>query len=437
MRNTAKLLLAGVFATLLIAGGTARHGLSAQAPQQTPAPPTPAGQPFRTSADLVLNHVTVRDRKSQFLPDLKESDFEVYEDGVRQKVSSFSLIHGGRTFNTTAAPIASTREGLLLPRNRPTSDASGRIFVLFIDDAHLDFRTTPKTREILKKISKDLIHDNDMFAIVTTGTSSVAQQLTYDKQILEAAISRITGGALRPSEILQSTFSSQGPMEVRHRAHVTFETMNDLLTNLQKVQNKRKAILYLSSGYDFNPFEKARFEDLQEKTKMTAEQLTFDPFQITQDGQMMLNETDLHHELTYITRQAQRANATIYTIDPRGLVAGQDVDEELPYEDWLDWIRETQMGLRVLAEETGGIAVVNQNDFDKALKQIDSEMSDYYLIGFYSSNPDPLKRRRTLSIKVTGRSDLTIEHRPDYVLPPLPRPDTQRRVLPPPPARPR
>ena len=41
----------------------------------------------------------------------------------------------------------------------------------------------------------------------------------------------------------------------------------------------------------------------------------------------------------------------------------------------------------MLADETGGIAVVNQNDFDKALKRIDTETSDYYVLGYYSNNP--------------------------------------------------
>ena len=54
-------------------------------------------------------------------------------------------------------------------------------------------------------------------------------------------------------------------------------------------------------------------------------------------------------------------------------------------QDWNAYVRETQDSLRVLAEETGGIAVVNQNDFDKALKRIDAETSDYYVLGYYSS----------------------------------------------------
>jgi len=40
--------------------------------------------------------------------------------------------------------------------------------------------------------------------------------------------------------------------------------------------------------------------------------------------------------------------------------------------------------------------VVNQNDFDKALKRIDAETSDYYMIGYYSTNPDHLKRTRQI-----------------------------------------
>ena len=46
------------------------------------------------------------------------------------------------------------------------------------------------------------------------------------------------------------------------------------------------------------------------------------------------------------------------------------------------------------------------NDFDKGIKRIDSETSDYYLIGFYSSNPDPLKRNRKLKIEVKVRDGL-------------------------------
>jgi VWFA-related protein len=132
----------------------------------------------------------------------------------------------------------------------------------------------------------------------------------------------------------------------------------------------------------------------------------------------MLAEADLVRELAELTRAANRANATIYTIDPRGLVAGQDLDDEVPTQEWNAYVRDTQDSLRVIAEETGGIAVVNQNDFDKALKRIDAETSDYYVLGYYSSNPDPLKRRRRVEVKTT-RPDLNVWSRGEYTLRPV------------------
>ena len=110
---------------------------------------------------------------------------------------------------------------------------------------------------------------------------------------------------------------------------------------------------------------------------------------------------DLAAELAELTREANRANTTIYTIDPRGLVDGPDIDQAtLNSVDWQDHVRETQNSLRTIAELTGGIAVVNQNDVERALRGIDNETSDYYVIGYYSSNPDPLKKRRTIEIRV-------------------------------------
>ena len=110
---------------------------------------------------------------------------------------------------------------------------------------------------------------------------------------------------------------------------------------------------------------------------------------------------DLASELAELTREANRANTTIYTIDPRGLVDGPDIDQTtLSSADWQDHVRETQNSLRTIAALTGGVAVVNQNDVEKALKRIDGETSDYYVVGYYSSNPDPLKKRRTIEIRV-------------------------------------
>ncbi len=94
----------------------------------------------------------VRDGRGQFIADLKKDEFEVYEDGVKQQVVSFTLTHGGRVYNVAAPPPPPPQEGIILPPPRPTNDAAGRIFMIFVDDLHLDFRNTGRIRELFKKI---------------------------------------------------------------------------------------------------------------------------------------------------------------------------------------------------------------------------------------------------------------------------------------------
>jgi VWFA-related protein len=176
-------------------------------------------------------------------------------------------------------------------------------------------------------------------------------------------------------------------------------------------------VIYISSGYDFNPFETGRLEEQARRYHIESSELANDPFYRNQQSSQMLAESDLIRELGELTRAANRANATFYTIDPRGLVAGPDVDEEVSTQDWNTYVRETQDSLRVLAEETGGIAVVNQNDFNKALKRIDNETSDYYVLGYYSKNPDPLKRTRRIEVRST-RPGVQVFHRTEWTLRP-------------------
>jgi len=426
MRNIAKFLSVGLFAALLVVSPGSRT--AAQQAQDPIPQPT-----FRASVDLITTDLIVRDsRTDQFVADLKADEIEIYEDGVKQQIASLIVSQGGRVYNIMSPPPAPVQEGIILPPRRPSSDTSGRIFIIFIDDLHLDFRMTPKTRELLKKMLKTLIHDGDMFGIVSSGHSSISEQLTYDRQILESAIERVTGGGLRPKEIVEGQAGAQGPTELRHRAHVAFSTAYDLMRNLEKVQNRRKAVIYLSSGYDFDPFVQGRFEEQARRMGLSldcgrssssssdegcrsADDLKTDPFYMQQRSSQELSAADLFRELGELTKAANRANATLYTIDPRGLVAGPDMDDEVPMQDWLAYVRETQDSLRVLAEETGGIAVVNQNDFDKALKRIDNETSDYYVLGYYSSNPDPLRRTRRIEVRTT-RPNVTVRAREEYSL---------------------
>ena len=102
-----------------------------------------------------------------------------------------------------------------------------------------------------------------MFGIVSTGPSSIAIDLTYDRKRLDEAIEKISGAGLKPNEIIDTPVGAEGPPEVRYRAHVAFSTAYDILKNLEQVHNRRKAFIYVSNGYDFNPFSETRKQNDQ------------------------------------------------------------------------------------------------------------------------------------------------------------------------------
>jgi hypothetical protein len=122
---------------------------------------------------------------------------------------------------------------------------------------------------------------------------------------------------------------------------------------------------------------------------------------------------------------ATRANVAIYGIDPRGLGAlGDDTIEvqdtpsdpslNLGLNSFNNEVRLSQDSLRVLSSETGGFAVVNQNDFASAFERLVEDNSTYYLLGYYSTNDRRDGRFRKIEVRVS-RPGATVRARKGYV----------------------
>ena len=418
--------------------------LSAQQREPRSRPPEPGetsvgsigdGRPtFQTGVTLVTTDVIVRDRAGVFVPDLLQGDFRIFEDEVEQQIVTMVLVHGGRVYNHLQ-PLPAAPEGIILPSSRPVDSTAGRIFVIFVDDLHLTASRTPKIRQIFEQIGDHLVHEGDLFGIISSGPSSLSIDMTYDRELLYAAGNRIMGDALTVRDQLMQMETTQGPSEVLYRAHVAFKTAHSVLRNLERVNDRRKVFLYISEGYDFDPFPESRMysglfqqQRLNDYGMIRPEEYdaiygelpdpTTDPFERQlRQGQQFAN-LDLSYELAELTRAANRANTSFYTLDPRGLVAGPDLDmPQLFIGEWSRHMFQTQGTLRMLSELTGGRAIVNRNDFDDALREVDAETSDYYVLGFYTTNPDPTIRTRRLRVEVPGRDGLDIRARTHYTLP--------------------
>ena len=396
-----------------------------------------AQQPtFRGGVTLVTTDVIPHDAQGRFVADLTRENFTVLEDGQPQAVVSFSLVHGGRTFNLLTPPSAATAapEGIVLPPvRRPTAEAAGRVFLIFIDDLHFEPELSPHVRKLLQTIGDSLIHEGDLVALVSSGPSYISIGPTYDKKLMMEAVGKVRGSGLIPAEIFKMLESSQGPADIRARAQTAFYTAYGILNDLEQVSNKRKAVIYISTGYDFDPFAEGRAG----RDRVQGGRFS-DPLSEINDQEnpyfrmsAVTADIDLHKLMRELVLSANRANATVYTVDPRGLAGVVDLASFADQSEWRTYIQKTTSTLRYLADETGGFPVVNTNDFASSFKRIDAETSDYYVLGYYSSNPDPTKRVRAIEVKV-DRPNIAVSARRAYSLktagkPPVPPPPKAKK----------
>ena len=120
-----------------------------------------------------------------------------------------------------------------------------------------------------------------------------------------------------------------------------------------------------------------------------------------------------------------RSNVSIYTIDPRGLATTADdtigvsgfADQDDPvagagigtrgvaYD-----LRVSQDSLRQLADETGGFAAVNRNDFTNAFDRIVRDNSSYYVLAYYPPSDKRDGKFHRIDVKVT-RPGLVVRSR--------------------------
>jgi VWFA-related protein len=410
--------------------------VGAQTPAQAP-PPGTAQPTFRSGVTLVTTDVIPRDGSGRFISDLKKEEFVITEDGQPQTLESLVLVHGGRIFNQLEpAPVQASPEGIVLPPPRRAPDmGSGRVLLVFIDDLHFEAQYTPHVRRIVQQLTDTLLHDGDIVAMVSSGPSAIEVNFTTDRKLVAAAVGQIRGSGMTAAEIFQTLESSQGPGDLRFRAQVAFQTMYNMVASLDQVHNRRKAIVYISSGYDFDPYSEGR----NSRDRIMGGRFS-DPTRFLIDREnpyfslgTATADIDLYNLMKELTLSANRTNASIYTVDPRGLAGVTDAGQYLDQSEVRTFLNKTISSLRYIAEDTGGFAVVNDNDFVSAMKRIDAETSDYYVLGYYSTNPDTKQRVRSLEVKVT-RPDVSVAARKEYSLktagvapPPTPPKGTQKK----------
>jgi VWFA-related protein len=384
MRTIAAVMLAG----LCSLGIAAR-----QNPPSTPTPPPH----FRSGIDLIEVDVSVLDRKREPVRGVKAEEFTILEDGKPQPIRAFAEITvPDPVVPTTAwlrevAPDVRTND---IPRDR-------RLVVLLFDDAQVRVQWTKTVKSIGRAIV-DKLGPGDLAAVVFTRSNRGAQEFTDDRAKLLAAIDKFQGGfggtmgpgPAEPVPGMIGEFLSRGDPKLDysplHFYKQSLYTLRDIAKSLAEIPQRRKAVVWVSPGLPI--------------------------VYTTADGQ------DLKTIMETVFREAERANVSIYPVDPGGL---EGLFFESPQDAGVGsgdtrvsiLLRENLM---TIALNTGGEAIVDRNEFTSGVAQILRETGSYYLLGFQPANPAQDGKSRRLEIKV-NRSDLTVSARKNYV---IAKPDT-------------
>jgi VWFA-related protein len=383
---------------------------------QTPPPAQPQGPTFQVRVDYVEVDVVVTDKQGNVVRDLKKEDFQVLEDGKAQNITVFSPVD----IPMERADRPLFQQDPIEPDVQNNERIDGRVYVMVIDDLHTSFGRTPRVKAAAKQFIERRLAANDLMAIVhTAGPSEANQEFTSSKRLLLAAVDKTSGRKLRSAtanrtEEYYRTRDIRGNDPVNdpedaervHNARSTLDTLKNVSEWFAAVRGRRKAILFVSEGIDYD------INDI-----------------IVQGGSNHLGASTVLDATRDAIAAATRANTAIYGIDPRGLTnLGDDSIEIGSFPDdtslgigqgsMMNELRLSQDSLRVLSEETGGFAVVNRNDFNSAYDRLVQDNSSYYVLAYYPPDAKP-GRVHKIDVRVT-RPGVVVRGRKAYVTPKKP-----------------
>ena len=382
--------------------------VSSPAAQQPQTPPATDAQPpvtFKVEVNYVEIDATVTDGKGNFVRGLTRDDFEVLEGSKPQNISVFSLVD--IPVQKADAPVfASAPIDPDVRTNRREFD--GRVFVLVLDDLHTHPTRTARLRAAARQFVERYLGANDFAAVVTTGGSrGASQNFTSSPRLLLKAIDNFTGQKLRSStleklnQLPRPVPGMSGPtdpleMERAYKARSSLGTLKGVAEFMAGIRGRRKAVVFFSEGLDYdvsNPIQNRYASDVLDEMKATV-------------------------------AEAGRANVSFYAVDPRGLSGFEDAieissvpeDNSLGVHTMQHEMRMAQDSLRTLAEETGGFAAVNRNDYRDTFSRIIADNSSYYVIGYYSSDNRRDNRFREVVVRVR-KPGLQVRTRRGYTSP--------------------
>lgn len=388
-------LLTAVFLVLsfLAAIGPAARGQEIQ-----------SGEGVRLRTDLVQLDVVVKDKSGKLVTGLKKEDFIVTEDGKPQQVEFLSMIKHGKEASgkaTASGSSAASQDGLVSEQGRT-------VFIIF--NSFSSFENRPRLREGLVKFITEQLGPEDQVSLISlNGGLSAFRTATKNKLVLRLVIDAM----LKKGVEYRDSLSKEVGEEVLEGFDLSNDEYDALVTDIAQTRESEQKIRLDAAALA----RLATFVGDVPGRKLAIYVSEHVPSPSTENG------------LTAAIRKSRRAGLVIYALDPRGLVAtvlGGTAATHQPktmFEDGsnrnriprdFDRLADSQLGMRFMSNDTGGFAILNNNDLSLGLARVVADNNGYYLVSYYPSNTAEDGKFRRVKIKIKDRPDLSIHTRTGY-----------------------
>jgi len=440
--NAPRWSLAALCAGVILFGSAPEGAARPQAaPPGTPpaaAPPPASSQArpvFKVTADTVEVDVLVVDKRGAFVRGLGKDDFVVLEDGVPQSPSTFELVDIPRPAGKKeAGAVASVPEAMPEPAG---AAPRSRLYFLVFDDYHIAPEHSARARKLASDFVAKYLGPADRAAVLfTSARRGASQDLTSDRALLNAAIARLVGHKVMSAAVANyggdpaprprpGVGDSMDPMRF-DQAKAAMDTLSAIGTFAASIHGERKALVYISSGPDFD-FGAAYGGG--DPSRSADDHSAGNDLGVLPAGVQLETPRALRDAFRAFANQANRANVSLYAIDPRGPTQGGEYAVMVRGTETAGTIsgspsslsllqmevQKSHDSLRAMSAVTGGEAFVGTGDFDRAFRLIVDASSTYYLMSYVSPAPADGKYHR-IEVR-TNRPGVTVRARPGFVKP--------------------
>lgn len=360
-------------------------------------PPAPAQLPtFSESVEVrVLNlDVDVTDSKGAPVTDLKREDFTLKIGGKPVPIEYFSLVNEGAIH---APDLATAPPDQVLATYRKGEDAYvPRNFLVYVDLGYLPPGLRNRSLNAIRDLATRLGPNDAMRVIVFNRTPTVLVDWTTSKDVVLTSLAEIerqgvgmsrlqtqeqsialmnSMGSTRRSVNSRLQIAQQYAQEVGAEIETMIDSIQSELVTLTPLNGKR-AFLFLSGGFEYQPgYVMAQYASGNFVPTMAN-----------------INIREIPTRLTSMIQRANADQITFYTVDATGLTGdGTPASEGSPSTNVLaieqrpnlrfQAQQDRQNGMQQMAVETGGLALLNTNDFQRGLSRIYQQVSTYYTLG--------------------------------------------------------